>query len=320
MTKDTIYSSYKPVEAYLQLVSPSAVALAIQPIDTLITRLFASFYPAAPVVMDLAADLTEGASAVLWLSACPHTVRQVIVADSETSAGWRAGLTESAPIIGLDETFLKVQPPDAVAALRRPATALRGVQPPLFTSVAIAPQADESPIRALDRLTHSADAEVVFVFMHGQHADHTWLEALHHFSADSTAWRLTALRDRSPFFTFSHLAVLYRRENTAVEAVLERIAALYQGNAQFIDLVRVNLDLMLTNNQLEKRLKEAQTSLSDLKNAHPKAAQRAIPGLPEPNSRLLRLPFRAARGIYHGLFPLRLRLRLRELRVKIIGW
>src|SRR5580704_7574405 len=66
----TVYGVYRPVEQYLELLRElepacAEAALTVQPLDGLLISLLLGFHPRRPVVVDLAAAASGGASTVL---------------------------------------------------------------------------------------------------------------------------------------------------------------------------------------------------------------------------------------------------------------
>src|SRR4051794_5112398 len=78
----SVFEAFRPIERYEQLLATNGdggrtCAAKIEPLDALLMYLMASYYPAAPTVVDLAADATAGASSAFWAQH-PGT-RRVIV-------------------------------------------------------------------------------------------------------------------------------------------------------------------------------------------------------------------------------------------------
>src|SRR5258706_3369238 len=119
MTSETIFSSYRRIEQYHHLIEQAQGArlyppVALSPIDAFLMRLLVAYYPVRPQLIDLAADLTFGASAILWADTHP-SIHQVFVTqtnrENHTQFDWRAFFPDALEIMGLSSVSLKLVPP-----------------------------------------------------------------------------------------------------------------------------------------------------------------------------------------------------------------
>lgn len=346
MTKETIFSAYEPIERYLHYAETTD-ALAVQPVDALLLRLLSSFHEHAPMVVDLAADATGGATAALWASNHPrYALKTVIPAVSGASNGWRAGWPDAARALGFaaDAVTLSEESIDTPGAWERlnPARTYRG---PLFITAAFPADPQTTAAALRERLCALFDLHpraVIFALPAGPAGNPALARAAQDLAdAPDAQWNSLTPRDLSPYFAFSQMIIAHRRDDNALPEALSRIVTLYEGNYTPLELLRAHFDLMLQNKQLKAQIDEArwmreeaiearrrlEGQLSQLGAGAPAAPSNntalvpATPREPVPDSVPLPLRgmFRAARGTYRGFVPLRTRLRLRDTRRRLLG-
>ena len=150
-------------------------------------------------------------------------------------------------------------------------------------------------------------------------------------------YRLTALREWSPFFSDSELGIIYAQDHDVIEPVLTRLAQLYKGNHDFLPLIKLQIDSQVESMsqaiiQLDQRLnqqKDQQMMTAQTPIPNPSASGRFFQRLFGQNPSIDRVPtfrtsqqllIKTVRNSYHQVVPLKVRLSVRDLRVRILGF
>jgi hypothetical protein len=246
MHKETIFTAYRPVEMYWRAVQGAlgempAPPIALRPIDAYLMRQVAALYPAKPVIIDLAAAPTWGASAVLWASTFPLIERVIVPGDDdESGAAWRGWLANATSALNLPSEALMLSrasfaAPDGWAAIRA------GIGPltPVIFSLPVPDVPEFATV--LDWALGLHPQPILLAFPIGKVGSSSALvAALSHLSA---AYWFALAREYSPFFAESQLAAITRRENGHISAIWQRLAQLYAGNFGFITTLAENTKL-----------------------------------------------------------------------------
>src|SRR4051812_8671852 len=253
----TLARCARPVEEYLRRRAERAGArgrprVGLAAVDLFLLHQFAALLPSPPEVIDLAADATGGASVALWLA---HPgVREVWAPRRATEADWRETFQELAPAgngdgngngaSATDRVPVRLDgpmfvPPGDWAELRKQVTAAEQV----LVLVAGADGAEAAGL--LKGAVATFPRAVVAVAGLGRGGEPGAPAALLGFGRDHPGYRLRALRELSPFLARSDLALVYRADHGAAETALERIAAAFHGNFEFINLLNAVVDSAL---------------------------------------------------------------------------
>jgi hypothetical protein len=243
----TVATCARPVEEYLRRLSDrggecAAPRLALRPVDAFLLHQVAAMLPSPPDVIDLSADMTCGASAALW--AAHPSVRSVWVPRRVAETEWRQRFNDL------------TRPPGSAAgdgAARVPRVHLDG---PLFVPpgdwhalaggvgragpalVLVAGPDSTEAAGLVSRALAEFPATMVMVLGIGQIGADGALEALLAFRRGQPQFRLTALRELSPFLAHSDLAAVYPAGQAAAAEALGRIAQALDGNFGFLNLVQ----------------------------------------------------------------------------------
>lgn len=264
---DTIWTSYEPVARYLRDISARAQdgatpPICPQPLDFHLVQQLAAFAPAAPVVLDLAAEATWGASTVAWAThdAIARVVAPHLAWAEAAPVAWRSLLAANGNALSLDATIDDTRGWDALT---------RGADDaPVFCILAVAEDDAARLATLLQALFAHLPRAVAFVLSLGQIGRSAVLDAALAFCADTPGYRLTALREISPFLAASELGVIARQDDADTGAALDRLAQVYTGNFQFLTLARATVEGTQREQQLradvamrhqEARAQEART-------------------------------------------------------------
>jgi hypothetical protein len=236
----TLFDACKPVREYDRFLAARgtpapAQTVPVPAIDAFLMQQICAGYPAAPVVVDLAADATFGASTIFW-SVQPQCT-QIIAANSH-GAEWRPLVSSAQSALELDAKTMTVQTYDRTEGLEW--TLLKQAVPrgaPVFVHLAFGKEQVVYCENWLESVfTHFHDA-IVFIAPLGLVGECDLLAAALRFCSGSGRHRLTAPRELSGFFTLSRLGIVSRMDNPCLAPVLARIAQMFEGNFQFLSLV-----------------------------------------------------------------------------------
>lgn len=214
MTTTTLFTAHRPVAAYLRLPHPAPPAVLLRGLDSFLLRQTAAFYPVPPTWIDLAADATGGASAVLALA--HHDVLYAVRVPSSANAPapWRAAFPAALALLG--DT---APPPDLHTPLDLEAD-LSPLSPPLFL---LAPQGTPAAdVVAEGRRLLAAHPQAALFLLGGERR----LAVAAGLAAARTT--VTDMREVHPLFKASTLTVA--ANTPTVNEVLRRVAMLFDGN------------------------------------------------------------------------------------------
>ncbi len=258
--RPSILGIYRPIEEYwssfglAKSFGPDPERM-LDPFDALLMHLVLDMAPNRPVLVDLAAEATGGASSVVGLTH-PHVRRVVAVTGAEGESA------NSGRVVSVLREFSrspasKLAPLDVV-----PADDLPALLPDLPQAVILVHLGGGGPAGLAESirlwLYEQPDALVLLLGM-GRVGECPALESLIRLCAMDSGRRLWLLRELGEVLAASQLGVVARHDHPHVADILVRIQNLYTGNYKFLDLLRaVNL----------AELRAAQIDLEVLK-SHP---------------------------------------------------
>lgn len=228
----TLYTCYRPIEQYLRLRSGSP-AVTIEPLDAFLMYQVAAFLPDPPSVVDYLADATGGASVAFW---CAHPGVTAVSAPATDAAapatgpeaGWRVRFAAAGGRLSLSSHGVR-----ANGSVHEEEA---GGAPTLFL---LGPDHSADEVR---RLFAARPDALGLVLPLGRIGECPRLEALLAACPAGGDLRLVALREVSPFFASSGLAIVAAASDPRVPDVVARLAALYEGNFQFLHLARLAVE------------------------------------------------------------------------------
>jgi hypothetical protein len=216
----SLTEAYTPVARHLERLPADLgsvrASLPLQPLDAWIMAQIARFWSPPPLVVDLASEATRGATTALW--AAQSTAQGAAI------GGWWSRADD----------MVWMQKASASADCEQ-----RGAV--LF--VLPANHAAQLP-SLLESAAQQGAQSAALVLGIGRTGDDESLPTLLAATGRSSAYRLTCLRELSPFFASSALAAVHRRDQPAMSEVLERIAWLVDGNLDFLCLAADNVELL----------------------------------------------------------------------------
>jgi len=245
MNTETIFSSYRPIDRYLQLVAMASgekpnPPVTIRGIDAFLMRQVAACHPVAPSVIDLAGDATLGVSTLFW-AAQGEKIQDLVSgrANWQPSAPeWTGWVGEAVTMLGLSKENLSFpeDPLDSPEGWRAVAARLKGLSPLLVT---VAPLGDnprdvEERLRWLTGLRGNV---VVLLLPVGPTGASPLTEGALRVCATGSPLQFVLLREVSPFFAASELGLICRRDNSSIPATLARLRVLYDGNFSYVALM-----------------------------------------------------------------------------------
>jgi hypothetical protein len=233
----SILTIYRPVEEYWGSYRPASAhgpdaGLVLDPFDALLAHLVLELAPGFPVLVDLAAESTAGASSVIGLTH-PHVRRVVAVArggslasDRAVSAlrGYVRGRTPGlAPleVIAMEEMVSSLSDQAQVVIL---ADARGGDAARLAEDVRL--WLDELP-----------DAMVLLLGL-GRVGECPAIEALLRVCSGDSGRRFRLFRELGEVLAASHLGMVARDDHPHSGEILLRLQLLYDGNFHFLDLLK----------------------------------------------------------------------------------
>jgi len=261
----TITSCYQPVEGYLRFLqqagAPQAEVL-LRPLDSFLLRQYVAYCSARPTVIDLAAEATLGASTVMWLSYADVTYTVTPLPRWQPSTfKWRSLLLELQNELTIVTSGLQDSP---VLDLKESSDSLhhQSYSPRLYC---LAQKVDAIPAlsEVLNVLLRWHSQASVMFFPLGLIGESRLLEEALSFCMKHPSYRLTALRELSPFFASSQLGLIYPVQEEEVGKILQRLRQLYEGNFEFLSLVNHSTTLARENARLLRQQEEAAPLLKE---------------------------------------------------------
>ena len=242
----TLFRIYQPIEQYLRLSAAHASrtpvpAASLTAIDLFLMHLITTYYPAPLSILDLAADATAGVSTFFWANE-RRAARVVTACQQEEGTphgDWRSSFRDTATQLGANAakvTLAETTTNEATAWKRIMATS--ALPSPVLVTLAASDEKDTEVGAQIARIFDLRPDALLCLLPLGPVGESLVLHAGLQFCATHTDYRLTALREISPFFASSQLGLMCQRTNAHIPDVLARIQQLYEGNFQFLSLVR----------------------------------------------------------------------------------
>lgn len=250
----TITSCYQPIERYLRLLQQAAdpapqADVLLRPLDSFLLRQYVAYNSTKPTVIDLAAEATCGASSAMWHSYSDVTYTVTPSPRWQPSTfKWRPLLLELQNELALVASGLQDPLPldltEAADPLHYHSFS------PLLYCLAQKDEAEPALSEVLDVLFRWHPQASVMFFPLGLMGQSRLLEDALSFCARQPSYRLTALRELSPFFASSQLGLIYPANQEEAGQILQRLRQLYEGNFEFISLVNHSTTLARENTRL----------------------------------------------------------------------
>lgn len=258
----TLATCHQPIVNYRKLISDvpgcrDIPAVSFNALDAWLLYHIAAFYPARPTVIDLAAEATLGASTAFWST---HSeIRKVIAPcmgkERRSSKEWREIFPQAARELGLRRSKWAL-PDNSIDLPGGWEEINRGLDrfSPLFFMLAVNNDEMDHVATRLTTIFAQCASAVVFVLPLGLIGSSRLLETIVAFAHTESAYRVTALRESSPFCARSDVAVVYQRENTVLPDVFERLHQLLDGNFQFLNLLETATAAALREQELSQQV------------------------------------------------------------------
>jgi hypothetical protein len=220
MTTTTIFTAHRPVAAYLRLPHPSPPDVLLRGLDSFLLRQSAGFYPVPPTFIDLAADATGGASALLALAHRDLFHAVYVPIQGGAPAPWRSTFAGALSLLGYTDAAPDLDTPLDLDADLNP------LSPPLFL---LAP--GETPTAdVIAQVTPLLEAhpQAALYLLGGAHRLAVAAELA------AAGYIVTDTREVHPLFKASTLTVA--AHDTTAADVLQRIGFLFDGNLNHTSL------------------------------------------------------------------------------------
>ncbi|MEJ7638899.1 MAG: hypothetical protein WKF75_13245, partial [Singulisphaera sp.] len=239
--RPSILTIFRPIEEYwssfglTKTFGPDPERV-LDPFDALLMHLVLDLAPNRPVLVDLAAVATGGASSVVGLTH-PHVRRVVAVTAGESANEDRTfwALREFSPHPAPGLAPLDVVPADDLPALL----------PDLPQAVILVDLRGGGPAEraeAIRRWLYEQPDALVLLLGLGRVGECPAVESTIRLCSADSGRRLWLLRELGEVLAASHLGMVARHDHPHVADILERIQNLYAGNYKFLDLLKaVNL-------------------------------------------------------------------------------
>lgn len=263
MRTATLFESHQPVEEYLRIADvasgePLVSRLTLKAVDTFMMRQLAACYPLGFTVIDLASEPTSAASTVFWSSQV--SVRMVMAPKPKRASSVSENLVARALLEqGYSTDRLSFCDESTISAELQGKTSC--VSPPLIMVAFSEDETDDISVRMESLLEQRPDA-VVLVAPLGASGSCPILKAAINACPEQSQHQFTLLREISPFMAGCQLGLIYRKKNQHIPEILDRIKMMFQGNFDYLSLVAANVDLQVSNKQLEQKVEVLQADLS----------------------------------------------------------
>ncbi len=233
----SILTIYRPIEEYWESFKPGGARgpdpeQVLDPFDALLIHHVLDLCPGLPVLVDLAAGVTAGASSLIGLTH-PHVRRVVVVSEGESRKVDRASSALRA--------YVRSHPPglaplDVVSLAEMPASLTDQAW------VVILADAKAGSAEALaDRIRLYLDAlpdALVLLLGVGRVGDCPALESLVRLCSTGSGRRFLLIRELGEVLAASHLGMVARHDHPHTADILLRLQLLYTGNYTFLDLLQ----------------------------------------------------------------------------------
>ncbi len=244
----TVFSIYEPIEHYVNshlsaLDGSASPRVCPSALDLFLLHKLLAYYPVRPRVLDMAADATSGVSS-LFFAAEPQ-IRDVRIFRSTAGVdpNWLPLFQEVLADLDIPEApaWSVV---DGLAASEK-----NKLHFPTLVLLAADELAEQGRlVQVLDELFEFQNDVVVAIIPLGRIGESAVLETIIADCATKKSRRLAALREVCPFTAASRIGLVYHVANSFMNDILGQLANSFQGNFQFLTLVR---DLISANMELE---------------------------------------------------------------------
>jgi hypothetical protein len=232
----TLFECHRPVERYRRLCAATGSDAEIGPsaVDAFILTQVPDVFATAPLVLDLAADTTGGATVALWASH-PHVYHVLAPLGGPGDCDWRDGFPAIAAEMGLPAE--RFQLADATGGPSR-LPAGRSV----LINLGVAPEGAEAARRRIADVIDRYPDSLVLLSALGPIGASPPLEAALGACTADRKHRLVLFREASPFLASSRLGLIRPAQSPEADAALDRVRRAFGGNFQFLSLLRTVAD------------------------------------------------------------------------------
>lgn len=252
MRTATIFESYNSVQHYLRLAEatlgfPLEPSVQLAPIDAFILQQLVDCYPAKLALVDLAAEATLGMSTI-FCSALSRIDKIVAIASTPTQGAvhWLELVKNSLKEVGQTSDKLAFLTPGSDELdLESSLSAWIGpVSQPLFLLAAGLDSSEELE-RQLNRLLTEHNNAMIALTPLGAVGSCPVLASALTVCHNQNSYKLSLLREISPFCADSQIGLIYREDSRHVPEILNRIKQLYEGNFDFVGILAANVELQV---------------------------------------------------------------------------
>ncbi len=334
MTATTITDYHKIIADYIDWFQKKTPLLfdpvvEVQALDIYLMRQIVDFLPDAPHVIDMGSEASFGITRLMWLHQYNLDSLTTISLPSSTSQPqWYRLLNQYIESLK-DAEHVNINESQSVGNLSPDR---------VFDNIVCVIVGDiETQMSSIHKIYAVYPNALVFILpLHKLNHDNT-MQLMQSISTLGQSYRLTALREWSPFFSDSDLGVLYTHNHGAIHAVLTRLAQLYKGNHDFLPLLKLQIDSQVES--MSQKIIQLDQQLNEQKAQQMMIAQTPVPK-PSASGQFFQRVFKqnppadhvptfrtsqqfwikTVRNSYHQVIPLKLRLRIRNLRVRVLGF
>lgn len=256
----TLTSSYRNVERYHELMATAVrgfnPAVNLSALDAFLLQQAIRYLPEPATVIDMAAQATAGSSTICWLSA--ERIRCVVAPKSDgatESSDWRTGFRLAAEAMDVDIAVLSERSVEQV--LKEYFTPLSPVVFSLAQTETDAALLDQRLKSLLERHPQAT----IFLLPLGDVGDSALLTEALNFVNAHAEYKLQLVRELCPFWASSRLGVIFPSANADVPTSLYRLRQQYDGNFEFLNLMRLLTQSELRAQQELARERQAYVAL-----------------------------------------------------------
>lgn len=334
MTATTITTYHEIITEYIDWFQKKTPLLfdpvvRLQALDIYLMRQIVDFLPNAPYVIDMGTEASFGISRLMWLHHYNlDKFTSISLSATTLQAQWCQLLNRYIEKMELSENVTI----DEIQTIENLSTDYAS-----DTIVGLIVGDVDTQITTINAIYAVYPDAILFVLPLLKLHHNDTMQLMTSIDTLSKPYRLSALRDWSPFFSDSDLGIIYPQGNDAIDAVLTRLAQLFKGNHDFLPLLKLQIDSQVESMsqkiiQLDQQLnhqKAQQTMTAQTPVPQPSASGRFFQRLFKQNLSADQVPtfrtsqqflIKTARKSYHQIIPLRLRLGIRNLRVRILGF
>lgn len=303
--------------------------ISLSALDIYLMRQITDFMPSPPQVVDIGTEQSFGISQLMWLH--QFNIRQLITVRPPiplTSAPWYVLLKQYIENKSQTETFL-INEIDVVANLPGEYS--------VDDVICLIVGDIDTQIASIRKCYEIYPNAICFLLPLPRLNQHKTLDLMKTLDNLHTKCCLTGLREWSPFFSESELGIIYPCNRQDIDRILTRLSQLYKGNHDFLSLLKLQIGSQVetmsqTMIQLNEQLqyeKEEQIIAAQVQPPSPTKKSRFFRRIFRQNISSDNVPtfrtsqnswLKSSRNMYHQLIPLRLRLQLRNLRLRILGF